>query len=196
LICLYGDSILDNGPYVSYGNAVINQMRAAFGNEVALVARDGAVVSHVFGQIDRHPPVPSDVVVLSVGGNDLLQYPSLYDGHPLDATHPVMQAVQHMHGDYRRLVGQFDTFGCRVVVCNLYTPAELQGYFAGVMPMALVHELIAYHNQVVADVAKAYNAQVLDIAALFTDAEDFTHVIEPSERGGIKLVNGLKNLLG
>jgi lysophospholipase L1-like esterase len=195
MVCLYGDSILDNGPYVPPGLAVINLMREAFGNEVALVARDGAVVRDVFGQIDRHPPVPSDVVVLSVGGNDLLQFPSLYDGQPLTDAHPVMQAIHGMHNDYRRLVGRLRDTGCRLVVCNVYTPAELQDYFAGVMPMALVHELIAYHNRVVAEVVAQHNAEVLDIAALFTDAEDFSHIIEPSVAGGTKLVNALKEIL-
>lgn len=195
MMCLYGDSILDNGPYVPYGKAVINLMREAFGNEVALVARDGAVVYDVFGQIDRHPPVPSDVVVLSVGGNDLLQFPGLYDGQPLTDSHPVMQAIHGMHNDYRRLIGQLHATRCRLVICNLYTPVELQDYFAGVMPMALVHEMIAYHNRVVAEVAAQHSAEVLDIAALFTDAEDFSHVIEPSVVGGTKLVNGLKEIL-
>lgn len=195
MMCLYGDSILDNGPYVPYGKAVINLMREAFGNEVALVARDGAVVRDVFGQINRHPPVPSDVVVLSVGGNDLLQFPSLYDGQPLTDDHVVMQAIHRMHDDYRRLVGRLHATGCRLVVCNLYTPVELQGYFAGIMPMTLVHEMIAYHNRVVAEVAALHNAKVLDIATMFTDAEDFSHVIEPSVIGGTKLVNGLKEIL-
>jgi hypothetical protein len=135
------------------------------------------------------------VVVLSVGGNDLLQFPSLYDGQPLTDDHIVMQSIHRMHHDYRRLIGQLHDTGCRLVVCNLYTPVELQGYFAGLMPMALVHELIAYHNQIVTEVAAHHNAEVLDIATLFTDAEDFSHVIEPSVTGGAKLVNGLREIL-
>ena len=195
MICLYGDSIFDNAPYVPFGTAVINQMRAVYGAEVALCARDGAGVRDVFGQIERHPPVPSDVVVLSVGGNDLLQCTGLYDGQALGDTHPLMLAMQRIQADYRRVVTLLQAYECRLVLCNLYTPVELAVQFADVIPLAVIHELIADHNRMIADVAAHHHDQVLDIAALLSDQADFSHVIEPSARGGAKLVQGLQQLI-
>jgi lysophospholipase L1-like esterase len=195
MICLYGDSIFDNAPYVPLGTAVINHMRTAYGNEVALCARDGAGVRDVFAQIERHPPVPSDVVVLSVGGNDLLQSTGLYDGHALDDTHPLMLAIQRMHDDYRTVVAQLQGYGCQLVLCNLYTPVELAAALVDFIPISIVHTLIADHNRVIADVARQHNALVLDIASLLTEHADFSHIIEPSVIGGAKLVAALKNLI-
>jgi hypothetical protein len=161
MICLYGDSIFDNAPYVPLGMAVINHMRTAYGNEVALCARDGAVVRDVCAQINRHPPIPSDVVVLSVGGNDLLQIMGMYDGTVLDDMHPLMLAIHHMHADYRTVITQLQGYGCRLIVCNLYTPVEFAAALTDFIPMSVVHALIADHNRMIAEVARQHNALVL-----------------------------------
>src|ERR1700720_2966904 len=74
-IALLGDSILDNGAYTSGGPDVVRQLTSMLpsGWRASLVAVDGAMMGDIAHQLFR---VPSDAthVVVSVGGNDVLQY--------------------------------------------------------------------------------------------------------------------------
>jgi hypothetical protein len=72
-IVLLGDSIFDNGAYVSGGPDLVAQLRSRLpqGWSASLVAVDGAVVSDVPGQL-AGIPVEATHLVVSAGGNDAL----------------------------------------------------------------------------------------------------------------------------
>ena len=72
-IVLLGDSVFDNGAYISAGPDVATQLRLALPAryKVTLLARDGAVAADLPHQIARLPDDASHLVV-SVGGNDAL----------------------------------------------------------------------------------------------------------------------------
>lgn len=72
-IALLGDSVLDNGAYVTGGMDVPAQVRAIVprGCEVWLNALDRAGVRDVYAQLDLLPAEATHLVI-SAGGNDAL----------------------------------------------------------------------------------------------------------------------------
>lgn len=194
MLYLYGDSILDNAIYVAPGDAVIDHMRRTFGTEVLLCARDGATVRDAMAQIGRQRPLPDDIAVLSIGGNDLL---NIVDTHitaqPLEVDN-IVTAVEQMHVNYQRVVTYLARSYQHVVLCNVYYPPEVATLFDGVVDSATIHRIIAIHNQLVATTAQMHRAALLDGARVCDDAADFVHVIEPSATGGAKLVAALAQL--
>jgi len=75
-IVLLGDSIFDNAPYVPVGTHVQAHLQALLTpcDRVSLLARDGAVLADVVGQVARLPELSEapDWLVVSCGGNDVL----------------------------------------------------------------------------------------------------------------------------
>ena len=70
-VILLGDSIFDNGAYVSGGPDVVHQLRDRLprNGRATLLAVDGTTTSEVLLQLQRAPSDASHLVV-SVGGND------------------------------------------------------------------------------------------------------------------------------
>jgi hypothetical protein len=59
-LVLLGDSIFDNAPYVPVGTHVQAQLQSMLAprDRVSLLARDGAVLADVIGQVARLPELP------------------------------------------------------------------------------------------------------------------------------------------
>lgn len=72
-IVLLGDSIFDNGAYVPGGEPAITQVRSRLSprSKATLLAKDGATVAEVIGQL-RQLPATATHLVMSAGGNDAL----------------------------------------------------------------------------------------------------------------------------
>lgn len=191
MLYLYGDSILDNAPYVALGDAVVDQLHHLIGANVVLCARDGAVVRDTMVQIARQQPLHGDVAVLSVGGNDLLNIADRYVMVPAPDMNTIIDAVRRLHIEYQRIVARLVASCQHVVLCTVYIPPDLALIFAPISDMTLVHDVVRHHNQLVADAAQQFNAQLLDLTNVCTEPDDFVHIIEPSARGGAKIVNAL-----
>jgi hypothetical protein len=71
---LLGDSIFDNGAYVSGGSPIVEQLRSRLPRDwrVTLLARDGAIATGVLNQLQKLPSDASHLIV-SAGGNDALE---------------------------------------------------------------------------------------------------------------------------
>lgn len=75
-IVLLGDSIFDNAAYVPAGTQVSMQLQARLpAHQISLLARDGAVLADMVGQVDHLAglPQPATRLVISCGGNDVLE---------------------------------------------------------------------------------------------------------------------------
>lgn len=191
MLYLYGDSILDNAPYVAPGDAVIDQLRRRIGPTVMLCARDGALVRDVMVQIARQRPGDDDVAVLSVGGNDLLNIADRVMMTPIADFAPIVDVLQQLNDNYQHLVTRLVATYQHVVLCTVYIPPDLAQLFEPGSDMTLALRAIRYHNHLVAETAQRYGTHLLDIANVCTEPTDFVHVIEPSARGGAKLVDAL-----
>ena len=93
-VVLLGDSIFDNGIYVSRGSSVIDQLKTRLpsGWKATLAAVDGAVTSSVLRQLERIPEDATHLIV-SAGGNNALQNSDLLRETDMTAPADSLRAV-------------------------------------------------------------------------------------------------------
>ncbi len=194
-LALLGDSILDNGAYVSGGSDVATHLGELLpeGASVTLLARDGARVESVFSQIFR---IPSEAthLILSVGGNDALGAADVLKqtvqsvGEALDYLAEIIERFQR---SYRELTEQVIATGRSVAVCTIYYPAFESPTFQVRAVAALAH-----FNDVIIFEASRLQVPVLDLRQVCTDATDYANPIEPSHAGGRRIAEAIVRMLG
>jgi hypothetical protein len=190
-IVLLGDSIFDNGRYVTGGPSVVEQLRARLpsGWRATLLARDGAAIGDVERQLEKLPDEATHLV-LSVGGNDALDHsPLLLDeaeglaegsllSHLSDGQAAFQKAYRHtLHSVLRR--------GRRTVVCTVYDsiPGMHRRERAG----------LCLFNDVILREAFQAHVPVIDLRLICTDSDDYSKSspIEPSQVGGGKIARAI-----
>jgi len=186
-VVLLGDSIFDNGAYVSPGEPdVLRQVQAALpsGWQTTLAARDGAVLADVPRQLSR---LPGDAthLVLSVGGNDALSEISILNvpvqtvGGALDRLAAVVARFEER---YAALLEQALRRGLPVTVCTIYN-----GWFEDAAMQRRARTALALFNDAILRTAFAARVRVIELRHVRTDAEDYANPIEPSARGGARM---------
>jgi len=187
-IVLFGDSILNNTRYVASGKSVTASLKRMYGDNLQTYAQDGAYISNIYGQVEQHETYggwddagsSKTHIIISVGGNDLLNALNMGD---LDDS-----KVTHLSSKYERLLN----------------------YIRGKYPNAVLHLLNVY--QPVDDVFTSAAAQiekwndsvykastgggkksqvtnVVKIDEVCVNESDFVNTIEPSVKGGKKIVS-------
>jgi hypothetical protein len=192
-VVLLGDSVFDNAHYVPGGPAVIEQLRARLprGWRATLLAVDGAVAEDVPRQV---PLLPADAthLVVSVGGNDALANSAIL----ADASRPAADAFADMaeiqenfRRDYRDMLRAVLAARLPTAVCTVYDAVP------GLPPKAVTG--LSVFNDVILREAVRAGLPVLDLRLVCDEARDYSAVspIEPSERGGAKIVLGLVRLV-
>ena len=178
-IVLLGDSILKNNSYVSDGKGVDNILEERKSNIVSLAVNNSKIVD-VYEQINE---IPLDInnsstfIFLSSGGNDIL---SFYVDQHGDSTDTGF--LNTMLAAYKKLVKSIQTRmnKCRIVLLDIYYPTSNQ--FSQYRP------IIEEWNSLIANYARENSLGLLQISQSVTSSEDFTLGIEPSEKGGAKIV--------
>ena len=182
-ILLLGDSILKNNVYVTKG--VDEIMRSKTECKVITLARDKTTIGHTYKQIDEIPDnlnVPTTVVVLSVGGNDIIE--NYIDG-PYDASED-RDYLSKLFGSYKSLVAELrkKMDKARIVLLDIYYPANNQ--------YKEYYPLIKNWNKQQGEYSKdAGIEQVIKISDSLTKPQDFAFDIEPSDKGGKKIVDAI-----
>jgi hypothetical protein len=192
-IVLLGDSIFDNALYVPGRPPVIEQLRSRLlrGDRATLLAVDGAVTTSVARQLER---VPTDAthLVISAGGNDALGYSHLLT----DVSSPAAQGFQSLASaqeefrrDYQEMLRGVLEENKPTVLCTVYDAIPE-------LPREAVTALSAF-NDVILREAFRYALPVLDLRLICHEASDYSELspIEPSEKGGAKIVQGIVRLL-
>jgi hypothetical protein len=192
-IVLLGDSIFDNALYVPGRPPVIEQLRSRLlrGDRATLLAVDGAVTTSVARQLER---VPTDAthLVISAGGNDALGYSHLLT----DVSSPAAQGFQSLASaqeefrrDYQEMLRGVLEENKPTVLCTVYDAIPE-------LPREAVTALSAF-NDVILREAFRYALPVLDLRLICDEASDYSELspIEPSEKGGAKIVQGIVRLL-
>jgi lysophospholipase L1-like esterase len=167
-----GDSILNNANYVSPNQSVVDQLSNKL--NVYNVAQDNASISGVLNQIDQVPLKylnhDNISVILSVGGNDLLQGGDITVVYPKYAM-LVKDIVQnHIKGSGK------------VYVTSLYYPRDKE--------FAIFYPIISQWNHQQQQLSRYDRIQVVDISNI-KEESDFSNKIEPSEIGGTKIVGSI-----
>ena len=194
-IVLLGDSIFDNAPYVPAGTEVHAQLASlvAGSHRVSLLARDGAVLADMVGQVARLPTLPqaADWLVLSCGGNDVLglvgamQSPA---GSVIEAARLLAEWQAGFRRDYRRMLN---------VLLSRKRPVALATIYDGVPGLEPgLRTALAPFNDVILREAAAHRLPVLDLRLVCDEPGDYAAVspIEPSAQGGRKIAAAIAQL--
>lgn len=187
-IVLFGDSILNNTRYVSSGKSVTASLKRMYGDNLQTYAQDGAYISNIYSQIDQFETYGGWEkgsermhIVISVGGNDLL---NAMNTSELDDS-----KVTHLSSKYERLLkyvcGKYPN--AVIHLLNVYQPVD--DIFTG------VSKQIEKWNDEVYAVASANSGKkgrvvnVVKIDEVCVGESDFVNTIEPSAKGGKKIVS-------
>lgn len=184
---LLGDSIIDNGAYVTAGEPdVPAQVRAALPAvwAVTSLAIDGAVTADVSETVGE---VPGNAhVFVSSGGNDALQHKprlaSLMPRRFASVLVEVRDLREAFRADYAALMDGL--VGRPVMVATIYNP-----HYTGPerMAQAPAEGGLSFFNDVIQQEALARGFAVLDLRRLFDSPDDYANPIEPSAVGGAKI---------
>lgn len=196
-LVLFGDSVIDNGPYLKSGQPdVTAQVRKALGGEWTVERRaiDGATIEEV--QARQVKPAPAaEAMVLSVGGNNLLQ---LREKLLTDDLQSMTQALETLHRvqnvfseTYGRLLDELKQYGVPLLALTIYNPRfeTKEGYPTEFQ--AAAETAVALFNDAIQLELRRRSIDVLDLRLVTTDDSDFANPIEPSMLGGAKIADAI-----
>jgi len=174
-IILMGDSVLNNANYVPEGKSVYDSLKTKLSN-VINVAKDGATISDLYGQLDK---IPVDLnnsntyIFISAGGNDILN----------KRTELSNTEISQLFDSYMEFLNALKTKlgSVNVNIMNLYLPANprYQSYKTSINQW---NQLIEASSS---KIGETYN--VIDLYTLLTNTNDFVYDIEPSESASDKI---------
>lgn len=179
-IVLLGDSILKNNSYVTKG--VDERLNDSTDCKVVSLAQDKTTIGHAYKQIEEIPDSlnnTSTVLFLSAGGNDIIED---YINGPYDAEED-QSHLNRIFGSYKLLIkalrNKMDK--ARIVLLDIYYPTNNQ--------YKEFYPLIKGWNEMQSEYASGTKDGLLKISESLTNPEDFAFDIEPSDKGGKKIVD-------
>ena len=193
-VVLLGNSIFDNGSYVSGGPDVVTQLRQLVpkGWQATLNAVDGAVTADVIRQLDGLPPDTTHLVV-SAGGNDALGH-----AHVLDETaHSVAEVITKLAAireafrhDYEVMLNAVLRLELPTAVCTVYDGRlpDPQRRRAAVTALCIINNSISRQ-------AFRHGLPLIDLRLICDEDDDYANPIEPSVRGGTKIAAAIASML-
>lgn len=188
-IVLLGDSIFDNGVYVSGGPDVVRQVRDVIpqGWQASLLAVDGAVTSSVASQLRRMPPNATHLVI-SVGGNDALGSSYLLG----EAVRSVGEGVARLEQAQRRFASDYEQMleavlekNLPTAVCTIYdTPPSAADH-------RVIRTALSIFNDIITRAAFSRGLPLIDLRLICGEDGDYANPIEPSVQGGAKMAQAI-----
>jgi lysophospholipase L1-like esterase len=190
-LVLLGDSILDNGSYTSPAPDTTAHVRKRIGAgwTVECGARDGATMRQVAAQLAALPPGRPAVVVLSVGGNDLLENSQalpLTTAPVAEIFSAILDLMEDLGARYAGVLEALRPRTDRLIVCTIYEVPLSDPALALLARVAL-----AVFNDRVQRAAVRHGAEVLELRDVCTRTEDFALEIEPSAEGARKIATAI-----
>ena len=179
-IVLIGDSMLNNSAYVSANQSVPDLLsKKLVGNTLYNFAKDGATINDCYAQLDKISTELNNsttYIVVSCGGNNILSSRSLKTTN-----------INNLFNQYSELLKSIKTRvpNASVYVLDLYTPTNSH-YMS-------YHEAIDQWNQLLEDNKSYLQYKIINTSSLLVTEEDFSYNIEPSEKGGKKIVEAILN---
>jgi hypothetical protein len=177
-IVLIGDSMLNNSAYVYQNESVPDLLsKELVGNTVYNFAKDGAIINDCYAQLDKisiNLNNNNTYIVVSCGGNNILNKTT---------------DINNLFNEYSELLKSIKSKvpNALLYVLNLYTPSNSH--------YVSYHSTIDQWNQLLIDNASSLKYTIIDIASLMISEDDFAYNIEPSAKGGKKIVNAIVDTL-
>lgn len=196
-ICLMGDSIFDNDEYIPGEPGVIEQMRRSIPKNWSAfkVAVDGDCIEDIPNQLEKVPTHTTDIVV-SIGGNDLMKLRHLLaqvaEGANLDEV--ISSPLADFEFAYGWMLDAVSERGLRASACTIYTAIPfVEREMRDHAPSA-----IGKFNAIIQRLAEARGVTVIRLDVICSDQSDFSKMspIEPSSKGGQKIVDAILQTLG
>lgn len=185
-LVLLGDSILDNVTYVTPGPNVLTQVRSAMPSDwrVSQLAFDGSVAKDVEAQL-LNLPIDASHLVISAGGNDLLQEVDLLVCPVSTATEALLlldEAVRKFETAYRNVVQLALERRLPLLLCTIYDCNFQDMQFQRCARLA-----IALFDDVIIRVATENKLPVIDLRFVCCEPAHYANEIEPSVAGGERI---------
>ena len=184
---LLGDSIFKNDAYVSDGKSVEKLLEERTNGKTKCLAVDQAKIIDIYDQIES---IPEDInntnttIFLSAGGNDILTY--YVENDKGNKTDP--NILNPMFSAYKKVVKNIQSKfpNTNIVLLDIYYPENLK--YKQYQPIISEWNKKIYKY---AEDPKNNIASVLKISTILTSKEDFSFGIEPSSKGGEKMVESI-----
>jgi hypothetical protein len=193
-VALLGDSIFDNKSYTNGEPDVIAHLRTFLPPSFAasLLAVDG---TRCRGLLQQLMQVGRDVthVVVSIGGNDVLQHADLLNlpvRSTLEALQLFGERAASFETDYRAAIRQARVLGRKLSVCTIYN-GNLGEREAPIARIGLTP-----FNDVIVRVALENRLSIIDLRPVCNEPSDYANPIEPSGAGGRKIALAIAASLG
>jgi hypothetical protein len=187
-VVLLGDSVFDNAAYVMAGAPdVIRQVRQRlpYGSKATLAAVDGSKTRDVRAQL-RYLPADATHLLVSAGGNDALSS-SDFLTTPAHSTAEALLGLADIAEEFERgylaMLAEVLARGLPTAICTVYYPRFLEAVLQRMAVTAL-----AVFNDCIIRAAFAHGLPLLDLRSICAEAGDYANPIEPSARGGEKII--------
>ena len=190
-ITLFGDSIIDNGVYVgSEELSVLQHLQQRRPDRIfEQRAVDGDTTADVLSNqlVDRH----SDIGVLSIGGNDLLQNMRLLATEdrvtPVELFESLGVVANGFTDRYRSILSMLRGPS---LVMTIYNPSfqrdPAMAHFQRSCEM-----VVGMFNDIIQQLVRQHDKDLLELRDIFVEESDYANPIEPSHMGGGKLADAI-----
>ncbi len=220
-IYLLGDSIIDNAPYVKKNEKdVVSHLISMYKGNPQIKINNRAVDGHTMRdlldtQLSDEGLNEATHIVMSIGGNDLLQNISflqmtakLSEVMDKDARigkwgskelnlsrnkvfeETYFEIIKPMQQEYESIVANLSNYRAKLLLCTVYEGDLVDSdEFSDVIYSSKT--MLSIFNDLVYRTAQKYNAEVLELRDIFVSSEDYANPIEPSHIGGEKLAKSI-----
>ena len=193
-LVLLGDSIIDNKTYVLDGEfSVLEHIQSKTETPVTQLALDGATTDDVISNEINVIPFGTSHIVLSVGGNDLLNEIGFlmedFKYTPNQVLERCQSLIAPITQKYESIVSQLQTTSrANLLLCTVYE-GNLEGSVMYDDIAISSRAMLSLFNDSVYKTHNLLSTGVLELRHIFTDKEDYANPIEPSHQGGEKLAD-------
>jgi hypothetical protein len=208
-ILLLGDSMLNNTMYVPSNKSVDMLLKKSY-PDTSVLAKDKATIKDVYSQLTKMDTKnkndnTNQFIFLSAGGNDIM---GLIDKHGAPSINDNILEKLHEKADsifseYVQLVEaiQEKLPGAKLGLFNVYYPVDYS--FDYNTDPKIIEDLITYWNEKLSDKFISFNEDkvllnnplLIALDEVLTEPSDFINQIEPSIRGGIKIVTLIEKFI-
>ena len=177
-IVLLGDSVLYNNSFVKKGNSVQDFLEKNKNKNITIYnyAENEETINGIYQQLSK---INSDLnsenttLFLSVGGNDILQMST------------TKSSIKKLFESYKILIRAIKTKLplTKLILLNIYQPIKEPEYSGKILEWnTLLSTEYGYFS-------------ILDLTKILYKPNDFTHNIEPSSTGGVKISNKILSMI-
>ena len=189
-VSLLGDSIIDNKVYVGQGElSVTEHLKHNSSSNFTMIAVDGDTTEDVLDNQLDNLKEPVSHIVLSIGGNDLLQNLHLLEDETSGmkfALEKCSELVDEIQENYIKILERLLQYDAKVLLCTVYE-GDLNSDVLLAEYDKAGQAMLKMHNDTVYYLASKFEVDVLELRNIFTNKEDYANPIEPSHIGGEKL---------